>query len=539
MGSTLCKSSAQKQSSTLSLRDRNTCMSNKKSIFYPLQNTCFTQDNDFPEQQERSTPDVRHEAPIVTSKESSTRLRRKNRRSVSEKKKLYDQTMDDATPLIEGMKENTSDFPSSNETLQQMKRDDSVEQLTSGRIIDNGDIDNSVPDNTKDDIVPMTCHEDDSRSFEGTSRSITRICDRRNKRRASKSPVLSSESFNVKDIPTRPNAPVPPFSSDEFSVSPTTSLRAHSGASRDPDISHNIPNLHEKTDPGRKAKAASKTDPGSSEGEVTEPCIPSVFRLLSSPIAISGQPKQRPLRATAPIFVPKPVHMVYPSSFTPIKADPMQMVNQYTQPKAGSDRIVRLDPNATGFQVSPSLGLGRSSRPRAREMYHWSPSMSTAFQVPQFTSWKMMSEPCDPRRLGLSVDTSAPVSLEQHVMQPLHLQHPVVQRARAALIHGSAGNSNKGDKTSKQRPMPHGAVQATSVLARKSPQVRGGITSASQVIGSRSTVFHYKGTKITMIDERRKIFVIDLLSKETCELIQTVSRVPALPSSVLNLFSKF
>jgi hypothetical protein len=139
------------------------------------------------------------------------------------------------------------------------------------------------------------------------------------------------------------------------------------------------------------------------------------------------------------------------------------------------------------------------------------------------------------------VDTSAPVSLslEEQFMQyadgkTQSLQHPAVQRARVASMHGSASNNN-GDKTSKQRPTPNGAVQAASAFARKSPQVRGEIAAASQAASSRPTVFHYKGTKITMIDERRKVFVIDLLSNETCELIQTVSRVSACLPSVFNL----
>lgn len=545
MGSILCRSSAHRESSpaTLSLRDPHTRRSsrNKKSIFHPLQNTCFAQDNDCSEKQERFSLDVHSDSPRVTSKEPDTRLRRKNCRSLSPtaKEKLYDPTMDDTTPLIEGTKDPTSDFPSSNEMLWPMNGEDSVEQLISDCIFNQGDLDNSVPDNVKDDIVPMKCGENDSRLTGGSSRSTKHIREKRKKRRASRSPLLSSESFNTKDIPTHPKAPVPAFFPDEISFSPTISSSAPSGASRDQDLLHNIPVLHEKATRGRKAKAANNTEAASSEREVMDPGSPSVLRLPPTPVAISVQPVQRPLRATAPIFVPKPVRMGYPSSFTPIKANPTQTVNHHIQPKPGSDRIVRLDPNATGIKVSPSIGLGG---PRAREMYHWSPSMSSAFQVPRFTSWEMMSEPCDPRCLGLTVDTSAPVSLslEEQVMQHSdgkthHFQHPAVQSARVSLVQGSASNSNNGHRTSKRRPMPNGTVQAAPVFPRKSPQVRGEIASASPVASSRPTIFHYRGTKITMIDERRKVFVIDLLSKETCELIQTVSRVSACLPSVFNL----
>ena len=48
------------------------------------------------------------------------------------------------------------------------------------------------------------------------------------------------------------------------------------------------------------------------------------------------------------------------------------------------------------------------------------------------------------------------------------------------------------------------------------------IGAAALEAGSRPHIRFYRDTKITIIDERRKVFVIDLLRKETCDLIRWV-----------------
>jgi hypothetical protein len=147
--------------------------------------------------------------------------------------------------------------------------------------------------------------------------------------------------------------------------------------------------------------------------------------------------------------------------------------------------------------------------------------MKNAFEVPRFASWETMSEPCNPRREGLSVDTSAPVSCS-FMLGPdgtsHHLQHPAVQRAQPTIA------SDNGIKPEKQHPAPSAAVQAASSVVRKCPQARSQIVAASQAASSRPTVFYYKGAKITMVDERQKVFIIDMLSKQSCDMIQKVSR---------------
>jgi hypothetical protein len=432
--------------------------------------------------------------------------------SPAAKAKLSDWTTDDTIPLIEETKDPTSDDPTSNKTVRWKKGNDSVELPSSDCIFNHDDIESSAPSKMKD--------ENDSRLNGEPSTSPEHYHDKRKKRRASKSPALISESVKTKETPTRPNAPVPAFFSDESSISSATSSRVDgSGASRDQGLSHNTPTVHKKTVLEQSANASSKGKSESPKKDVSDRGSPSAFCRLPMPVAISGQPVQRPLRASAPIFVPKPGHMCYPDSSTEAPVHPKQQSNLL---QGKSERIVRLDPNACGVPVLPSLGVGDSSRRLPREMHHWSPSMDSAFQIPRFASWETTGEPCNPRRLDLSVDTSAPVTRSFRQSpdgKTYRLQHPAVQRAQPTNA------SDDGIKPEKQHPMPDVAVQAASVVVRKSPQARSKIVAASQAASSRPTVFYFKGAKITMIDERQKVFIIDMLSKESCELILKVRRV--------------
>jgi hypothetical protein len=519
MGSILCRFAAQRESAeTLSLLVPHTRASRrkKKRSFRPLHNTSVAQENDGSEKQKRLSPDVPRESLRMGS---DTRVSRsKNRRSLlspAAKTKLADQTMDDTIPLIEGTKDPTSDDPTSTETVRPKKGHDSVELLpNSDRILNHGDIEISSRSKMND--------ENDSRLNEEPSRSPKCIHDKRKKRRASKSPLLIIESVNAKDTRTSPNANVPAFFADESSLSSATSSCVESsGASRDQGPSHNTSTEHEKTVPERSAKASSKGKSEVPKNDVKDLGISSTFRRQPMAVAISGQPVQRPLRASAPIFVPKSGHMDFPDSSTQAPVHPKQHTNLSN---ANLDRIVRLDPNACGVPVLPSLGVGDSSRPRPREMHHWSPSMDSEFQVPRFASWETMREPCNPRRLGLFVDTSAPVTrlFRQSPDGKTHgLPHPTVQRAQPTNA------SDDEIKPEEQHPAPDAAVQAASLVVRKSPQALSKIVGACQAASasSRPTIFYFKGAKITMIDERQKVFIIDMLSSESCDLILKVRRV--------------
>ena len=462
-----------------------------------------------------------------------------------------DTIMDDKIPLIEAKKYNSSDDHgaavklSSSPTKERAKVTASMERPRQDTIIEMAGTKHcSVQSKASSkEVKRVTNPQRSNRTTQSaetkhggksssTARRDARSSSKRSrekKRRASSSPVVT-DSSNIQDIRTRAKAEVVPFFSDESTISsacsnpvdgnttrPSQNLDDSKGEATAKETNESVADMPKKQAPARDVATTKER--------------PAVFRPF--PETVTRHPTRSGLRAEAPIFVPKPVlnpSMGYPNSFTQAHAHPVHPTSNH--PRFHAPRIVRLqgglNPGDPELPLLPLLGTPDPSQRLGPEMHHWSPTSSSAFRIPHFSS----REPAKPAPGASTSGRSKHARADQTTRQSKHVE---AQRPGHAANGGLANLANGEDKSLKH------ALKAMSRVARKDPQASGQVAVVSGLAmgSSQPRVFHYRGTKVTMIDEYRKVFVIDLLPKETCDLIRSVSNFPVFDRFMSNPGRKF
>jgi len=324
-------------------------------------------------------------------------------------------------------------------------------------------------------------------------------------------------------------AAAPTFLSDESSISHTTSSHlassfgstnkddSESSLSRDSKTVNVDTHEDDKVAAVQSGKSLSNMQKNETQGVVG----PRVFR---------PNPTKQQLRATAPVFIPKNFQNASLSAHSTDTRqsrraqkhrnyhDTLDIRSSREFQDAEPSRVIRLQSNLNPLAhgvVMPNLGSSSAEfQLFGCEMYHWSPSSGVEFRIPLFKSWESAKEQAR-AYLATSKEKTVSTSIATSQQKPPR-PHPRRSELSTPRIHPARQRNDSKD-----------AAQSRSFSVPRRIREAIGIT-AGQAISLRPGVSYHKGKKITMIDERRKVFVIDLLGKDTCERLQQVRRLSRL-----------